>query len=158
MQITPNRSFRNLDHLHESAKQQKATAFMKIIILTNLPNYSPLGRSVNIPEMPLKWNKCTFNEVEKAFSFEILSWDNEFSVVYICCLDCLTGNEWVKREFNTEETVFFFKKKIQNGQLKKTEFFKTAKSQYFFTKILGIDSWRRALIFGHSIWSSGFPT
>ena len=40
-QTTPNRSFRNLDHMHESAKEQKATTFMKILILTNLPNYSP---------------------------------------------------------------------------------------------------------------------
>jgi hypothetical protein len=31
-------------------------------------------------------------------------------------------------------------KKIQNGRPKKTEFFKTANSQYFFTKILEIGS------------------
>jgi hypothetical protein len=30
---------------------------------------------------------------------------------------------------------FFFKNKIQNGPLKKSEFFKTANSQYFFSKI-----------------------
>jgi hypothetical protein len=33
------------------------------------------------------------------------------------------------------------KKKIQNGQLKKTTFFKTINSQYFFTKLSGIGPW-----------------
>jgi hypothetical protein len=32
-------------------------------------------------------------------------------------------------------------KKIHNGGLKKTEIFKTANSQYFFTKISGIGFW-----------------
>ena len=36
---------------------------------------------------------------------------------------------------------FFLKKKIQNGRLKKTEFFNSANSQYFFVKISWIDSW-----------------
>jgi hypothetical protein len=31
-------------------------------------------------------------------------------------------------------------KNIQNGRLKKTEFFETANSQYFFAKISGIGS------------------
>ena len=35
----------------------------------------------------------------------------------------------------------FLKKEIQNGWLKKTEFFKTANSQYFFSKFSGIDPW-----------------
>ena len=34
--------------------------------------------------------------------------------------------------------IFFFEKRIQNGQLKKTEIFKTANSQYLFSKILWI--------------------
>ena len=34
-----------------------------------------------------------------------------------------------------------WKKIIQNGRLKKTEFFKIANSQYFFMKILWIGPW-----------------
>ena len=34
-----------------------------------------------------------------------------------------------------------FEKKIQNGQLKKTEIFKIANSQIFFTKISQIGPW-----------------
>ena len=36
---------------------------------------------------------------------------------------------------------FFLKKKIQNGRLKKSAFFKTANSQYFFVKISCIGPW-----------------
>ena len=36
---------------------------------------------------------------------------------------------------------FFFEKKVLNGQLKKTEFFKIANSQKFFAKILEIGPW-----------------
>jgi hypothetical protein len=35
----------------------------------------------------------------------------------------------------------FLKKKIQNGQLQKTEFFNSANAQYFFAKFLGIGPW-----------------
>ena len=35
----------------------------------------------------------------------------------------------------------FLKRKIQNGRLKKTEFFNSANSQYFFLKISGIGFW-----------------
>ena len=35
----------------------------------------------------------------------------------------------------------FLKKKIQNGWLKKTTFFKTVNSQYFFAKLSGIGPW-----------------
>jgi hypothetical protein len=34
-----------------------------------------------------------------------------------------------------------FKKKFQNGQLKKSSFFKIANSQYFFMKISWIGPW-----------------
>ena len=36
---------------------------------------------------------------------------------------------------------FLLGKKIQNGRLKKTEFFKSINSQYLFTKISGIGPW-----------------
>jgi hypothetical protein len=36
---------------------------------------------------------------------------------------------------------YFLKNKIQNGRLKKTKFFKTANSQYFFSKISWIGPW-----------------
>jgi hypothetical protein len=36
---------------------------------------------------------------------------------------------------------YFFEKNIQNGRLKKTEFFNFANSQYFFTIISGIGPW-----------------
>ena len=42
------------------------------------------------------------------------------------------------------ETLIFMgmkQKKIQNGHLKKSEFFKIDNSQYFFVKILGIGPW-----------------
>ena len=38
------------------------------------------------------------------------------------------------------------KKKIQNGQLKKAEFFKTDNSQYFFQKFHGLVLWLVGLI------------
>jgi hypothetical protein len=38
--------------------------------------------------------------------------------------------------------IFFFGKKIQNGRLKKTEFFKIANSQYYFVK----NSWIGPLV------------
>ena len=43
-------------------------------------------------------------------------------------------------DFHGDEVIFFFflKNKIQNGQLKKTEFFKTANSEYFFQKFHGL--------------------
>ena len=40
-----------------------------------------------------------------------------------------------------EAKMFFFEKKFQNVRLKKTEIFKTANSQQFFTKILDIGPW-----------------
>ena len=36
---------------------------------------------------------------------------------------------------------FFWKKRFQNGRLKKTMFFKTVNSQYFFAKLSGIGPW-----------------
>ena len=43
--------------------------------------------------------------------------------------------EWSKKKF------FFFEKKIQNGRLKKSSFFKIANSQNFFAKISEIGPW-----------------
>ena len=43
--------------------------------------------------------------------------------------------EWSKRK------LFFFEKKIQNGRLKKSSFFKIANSQNFFAKISQIRPW-----------------
>ena len=43
--------------------------------------------------------------------------------------------EWSKKKF------FFFEKKIQNGRLKKSSFFKIANSQNFFAKISQIRPW-----------------
>ena len=43
-------------------------------------------------------------------------------------------------DFHEDEAIFFFKKNIQNGRLKKTEFFNSANSHYFFAKISGIGS------------------
>jgi hypothetical protein len=40
-------------------------------------------------------------------------------------------------------------KKIQNGRLKKTEFFNSANSQYFFSKISWIGSWVKPHPFTH---------
>ena len=37
--------------------------------------------------------------------------------------------------------IFFLKKKIQNGRLKKRSFSSSANSQYFFVKILWIGPW-----------------
>ena len=37
--------------------------------------------------------------------------------------------------------LFFLKKKIQNGRLKKRSFSSSANSQYFFVKILWIGPW-----------------
>ena len=41
-------------------------------------------------------------------------------------------------DFHGDEAIKIFEKKIQTGRLKKTEFFKTANSQYFIVKILEI--------------------
>ena len=43
--------------------------------------------------------------------------------------------EWSKKKF------FFFEKKIQNGRLKKSSFFKIANSQNFFVKISQMGPW-----------------
>ena len=45
-----------------------------------------------------------------------------------------------------QKSIFFFEKNIQNGLLKKTEFFNSANSQYFFLKILWIGPWLVGLI------------
>ena len=42
---------------------------------------------------------------------------------------------------NEAKKNFFLKNKIQNGRLKKSAFFKTANSQYFFVKISWIGPW-----------------
>jgi hypothetical protein len=42
-------------------------------------------------------------------------------------------------DFHGDEAKQYF----QNGPLKKTEFFKTTNSQYFFTKISGVGPWVR---------------
>ena len=45
-------------------------------------------------------------------------------------------------DFHGDEAKFFFeKKRVQNGRLKNTEFFKTANSKYFFLKFSGIGPW-----------------
>jgi hypothetical protein len=41
----------------------------------------------------------------------------------------------------SQENIFFWKIKFQNGRLKKTEIFKTSNSQKFFAKILWIGPW-----------------
>ena len=40
-----------------------------------------------------------------------------------------------------QKKIFFFEKKIQNGRLKKSSFFKIANSQNFFTKISQMGPW-----------------
>ena len=42
-------------------------------------------------------------------------------------------------DFHGDEAIFFFWKKNQIDRLKKTEFFKTANSQYFSRKFHGLD-------------------
>ena len=53
---------------------------------------------------------------------------------YLITLDWFSW-EWSKKNFS------FFEKKIQNGRLKKSSFFKIANSQNFFTKISQIRPW-----------------
>jgi hypothetical protein len=40
-----------------------------------------------------------------------------------------------------QKNIFIFKKKFQNGRLKKTEFFNSVNSQYLFSKISWIGLW-----------------
>jgi hypothetical protein len=48
--------------------------------------------------------------------------------------------------------ILFFEKKIQNGLLKKIEFFKTVNSQKKNSKISGIGSWVNGINVAHPIW------
>ena len=48
--------------------------------------------------------------------------------------------EWSKKK------LFFFEKKIQNGRLKKSSFFKIANSQKFFAKISQIRPWVSTMV------------
>ena len=48
--------------------------------------------------------------------------------------------DWFSCEWSKKK-ILFLKKKIQNGRLKKTEFFNSANSQYFFLKISRICPW-----------------
>ena len=48
--------------------------------------------------------------------------------------------DWFSGEWSNF-SLFFLKKKIQNGQLKNTDFFKIANSQYFFAKKSWIGPW-----------------
>ena len=56
--------------------------------------------------------------------------------------------EWSKKK------IFFFEKKIQNGRLKKSSFFKIANSQNFFTKISQMDPWVSRIEWCERHWSS----
>ena len=67
-----------------------------------------------------------------------------------CCHVCLgqnfvpsllTSKLWLVFMRKKQKKIFFSKKKIQNGRLKKTTFFKIANSQNFFTKISQIGPW-----------------
>ena len=51
----------------------------------------------------------------------------------------LAGNQGIHQNF--VPTMITYKFQIQNGRLKKDEFFNSANSQYFFTKISGIGYW-----------------
>ena len=53
----------------------------------------------------------------------------------------LTIKLWLIFMGKKQKKIFFWKKKIQNGRLKKSAFFKIANSQNFFVKISWIGSW-----------------
>ena len=58
------------------------------------------------------------------------------------------SREWSKKKF------FFFEKKIQNGRLKKSSFFKIANSQNFFAKISEIGPWISRIEWCEGHWCS----
>ena len=53
----------------------------------------------------------------------------------------LTHNLWLIFMGMRQKKIFFLKKKIQNGRLKKRSFFNSVNSQYFFVKISWIGPW-----------------
>ena len=53
----------------------------------------------------------------------------------------LTNKLWLIFMGKKQKKIFFLKKKIQNGRLKKSAFFKIANSQNFFVKISWIGPW-----------------
>ena len=61
---------------------------------------------------------------------------------------------WVKKCFHVWLDQNFLKKKIQNGRLKKTIFFKIANSQYFFVKISWIGPWVSRIDWCEGHWCS----
>ena len=58
----------------------------------------------------------------------------ETRVIIFATQEPLTSFHAIKQNF----FISFFEKKVQNGPLKKTMFFKTVNSQYFFMKLSGI--------------------
>ena len=54
----------------------------------------------------------------------------------------------------SKKNLFFFEKKIQNGRLKKSSFFKIANSQNFFTKISQMGPWVSRIEWCEGHWCS----
>ena len=80
----------------------------------------------------------------------------------------ILSHPWYRRTFDWFSwgwsKTFFFEKKVQNGQLKKTEFFKIANSQNFLWKFHGLVLGLEGLIdakgidLSQPIWLWGCPT
>ena len=64
----------------------------------------------------------------------------------------LTNKLWLIFMGKKQKNFFFLKKKIQNGRLKKSAFFKIANSQNFFVKILWIGPWVSRLMRRAAMW------
>ena len=84
-----------------------------------------------VPVIPCKNLQCTSYVHSPS---KCLAW------VKICCHVCLDQN-FDPSLLTNKIWLVFLGKKIQNGRLKKTEFFKISNSQYFFGKISWIDPW-----------------
>ena len=64
----------------------------------------------------------------------------------------LTNKLWCVFVRSKQIFFFFFEKKIQNGRLKKSAFFKIANSQNFFVKISWIGPWVRRIDWCEGHW------
>ena len=85
---------------------------------------------------------------------ECLVWDKKCCHVWLDHEPSLLTNKlWlIFMGKKTKNKKFFLKKKIQNGRLKKSVFFKIANSQNFFLKISWIGPWVRRIDWCEGHW------
>ena len=119
-----------------------------------------------------KWDLLTFNKWLWKYVIKVIWWNLHRPTLYNTILrtarNFLETRENVKISTHpfyhinlgwfswewSKKKIFFFEKKIQNGRLKKSSFFKIANSQNFFAKISQMGPWVSRIEWCEGHWCS----